>query len=89
MHDALSGPNPVPPDRMSADERLNELASILAGGLRRIQPQQSSALSAAGGSAEYICFERQIHGFITMGRVMREAHTGVAVCADALKRYLF
>ena len=48
----------------------------------------ADALSAAGGSAEYICFERQIHGFITMGRVMREAHTGVAVCADALKRYL-
>ena len=49
----------------------------------------ADALSAAGSSAEYICFERQIHGFITMGRVMREAHTGVAVCADALKRYLF
>ncbi|MSQ66152.1 MAG: alpha/beta hydrolase [Limnohabitans sp.] len=48
----------------------------------------ADALSAAGGSAEYICFERQIHGFITMGRVMREAHTGVAVCAGALKRYL-
>jgi acetyl esterase len=48
----------------------------------------ANALSAAGSSAEYICFERQIHGFITMGRVMREAHTGVAVCADALKRYL-
>lgn len=48
----------------------------------------ADALSAAGSSAEYICFERQIHGFITMGRVMREAHTGVAVCADALKRYL-
>ena len=48
----------------------------------------ANALSAAGSSAEYICFERQIHGFITMGRIMREAHTGVAVCADALKRYL-
>ena len=48
----------------------------------------ADALSAAGSSAEYICFERQIHGFITMGRIMREAHTGVAVCADALKRYL-
>jgi acetyl esterase len=48
----------------------------------------ANALSAAGSSAEYICFERQIHGFITMGRVIREAHTGVAICADALKRYL-
>lgn len=48
----------------------------------------ADALSKAGGSAEYICFERQIHGFITMGRIMREAHTAVALCADALKRYL-
>ena len=48
----------------------------------------ADALSAAGCSAEYICFERQIHGFITMGRVIREAHTAVALCAQALKRYL-
>ena len=41
-----------------------------------------------GSVAEYICFERQIHGFITMGRVMREALSGVEVCAQALRRYL-
>ena len=50
--------------------------------------QYADALSAAGGVAEYICFERQIHGFITMGRIMREALSGVEVCAQALRRYL-
>jgi acetyl esterase len=50
--------------------------------------QYADALSAAGSVAEYICFERQIHGFITMGRIMREALSGVEVCAQALRRYL-
>jgi len=50
--------------------------------------QYADALSEAGGVAEYICFERQIHGFITMGRIMREALSGVEVCAQALRRYL-
>lgn len=53
MHDTLSGPNPVPADNLSADERLDELASILAAGLRRILPQQSSALSAAGKDSSF------------------------------------
>ena len=45
-------------------------------------------LSAAGVPAQYVCFTRQIHGFITMGRVIEEAHTAVAVCAAALRRAL-
>lgn len=48
--------------------------------------QYADALSAAGTPTQYICFERQIHGFITMGRVIDEAHTAVALCALALKR---
>jgi acetyl esterase len=48
----------------------------------------ADAMAAAGGVTEYVCFERQIHGFITMGRVMREAYAAVGLCADALKRYL-
>jgi acetyl esterase len=48
----------------------------------------ADAMAAAGGVTEYVCFERQIHGFITMGRVMREALSGVEVCAQALRRYL-
>ena len=48
----------------------------------------ADALSKAGVSAQYICFERQIHGFITMGRVMQEANTAVSLCASALKANL-
>ena len=45
-------------------------------------------LTNAGNRASYVCFERQIHGFITMGRVLDEAHTAVALCAAELKRAL-
>ena len=48
----------------------------------------ADALSKAGVSSQYICFERQIHGFITMGRVMQEANTAVSLCASALKANL-
>ena len=50
--------------------------------------QYADALSAAGSPAQYICFERQIHGFITMGRLLDEADTAVALCAAALRRSL-
>jgi len=41
-------PNWTPPEQMMATERLDELARLLCAGLRRIQPGQSSCLSAAG-----------------------------------------
>ena len=44
------------------------------------------ALAAAGNRAAYVCFERQIHGFITMGRVLDEANTAVALCAAEVQR---
>jgi len=44
------------------------------------------ALSAAGNSTSYVCFERQIHGFITMGKVLDEANTAMALCAAELRR---
>ena len=46
------------------------------------------ALSDSGGRVAQVCFERQIHGFITMGRVLDEAHTAVALCAAELRRAL-
>ncbi|MFT4195285.1 alpha/beta hydrolase fold domain-containing protein, partial [Ottowia sp.] len=46
------------------------------------------ALSAAGNRVSHVCFGRQIHGFITMGRVLDEAHTAVALCAAELRRTL-
>ena len=48
----------------------------------------ANALSKAGVSAQYICFQRQIHGFITMGRVMQEANTAVSLCASVLRANL-
>ena len=45
-------------------------------------------LSDAGNRATCVCFERQIHGFITMGKVIDEANAAVAMCADELRREL-
>ena len=50
--------------------------------------QYADALSRAGVPTQYVCFERQIHGFITMGRVIDEANTALALCAAALRRAL-
>ena len=48
----------------------------------------AEALTAAGNAASYVCFDREIHGFITMGKVLDEANTAVALCAAELKRRL-
>jgi acetyl esterase len=64
-------------------------ALVLTAGfdpLRDEGRQYADALSAAGNSVQYVCFERQIHGFITMGRVIDEAGTAVELCAAVLKR---
>jgi acetyl esterase len=45
-------------------------------------------LTQAGNSATLVNFSRQIHGFITMGKVIEEANEAVALCAAALKRKL-
>ncbi len=50
--------------------------------------QYSQALTQAGNTATHVCFERQIHGFITMGRVIDEANTAVHICAAELRRAL-
>ncbi|HCE91380.1 MAG TPA: acetyl hydrolase [Acidovorax sp.] len=48
----------------------------------------AQALTLAGNKVSQICFERQIHGFITMGRVLDEAQSAVAICASELRRSL-
>lgn len=45
-------------------------------------------LVAAGNRATYVCFERQIHGFITMGKLIDEANAAVELCAAELRRAL-
>ena len=47
--------------------------------------QYSARLAEAGNRVSHVCFERQIHGFITMGRVIDEANAAVAFCATALR----
>jgi acetyl esterase len=66
-------------------------ALVLTAGydpLRDEGRQYADALSAAGCAAQYVCFERQIHGFMPMGRVIDEANTAVDLCAAALRRAL-
>ena len=43
-------------------------------------------LTASGSRASYVCFDREIHGFILMGKVLDEANTAVALCAAELRR---
>ncbi len=50
--------------------------------------QYAQRLSEAGNTATHMCFERQIHGFITMGRVIDEANAAVALCSAALRAAL-
>ena len=45
-------------------------------------------LTGSGNVVSHVCFERQIHGFITMGGVIDEANTAVAMCAGELRRAL-
>jgi acetyl esterase len=64
-------------------------AFVLTAGfdpLRDEGRQYADALSKAGVRTQFVCFERQIHGFITMGRVIEEANTAVSLCAQAVAR---
>lgn len=48
----------------------------------------ANALSEAGTHTQYVCFARQIHGFVLMGKVINEANLAISTCAAALKRAL-
>ncbi|MEJ5988612.1 alpha/beta hydrolase [Ramlibacter sp. PS3R-8] len=50
--------------------------------------QYAHALTVAGNRATLVNFERQIHGFITMGRVIDESNVAVQLCAAQLKQAL-
>jgi acetyl esterase len=45
-------------------------------------------LTESGNSATLISFERQIHGFILMGKIIDEANIAVSVCAAQLRKAL-
>lgn len=66
-------------------------AMVLTAGydpLRDEGRQYADALSAAGTRAQYVCFERQIHGFVNMMRVIPEANTAIRMAADATAQAL-
>ena len=46
----------------------------------------AAVLKAAGVSVEQVDFEGQIHGFITMGRMIDQANEAVTRCAQALRQ---
>lgn len=46
----------------------------------------ANKLTQSGVSVQVLNFERQIHGFITMGRILDEANTAVDLCASVLSR---
>jgi len=47
--------NALKPDLMAADERLSEIAEILAAGLMRLWARQSTPLSADSGEGSLDC----------------------------------
>jgi acetyl esterase len=66
-------------------------ALVLTAGfdpLRDEGRQYADALSAAGNRVQYVCFERQVHGFVTMSKVIDEARTAVALCGAVLREAL-
>jgi hypothetical protein len=67
----LAGGNPVHPDLMSAEQRLTELAQILAAGVIRLRMQQS--ISAAGSRDLGLDFspERSVHATAPERRQVR------------------
>lgn len=74
-------------------EDLRDLppAFVLTAGfdpLRDEGREYADLLSAASNAVQYVCFERQIHGFLTMGRVLDEARTAVDLCAQVIRRAL-
>ena len=46
----------------------------------------ADALSHAGVTSQYLCFERQVHGFLLLGQIVDESRTALEVSAAALRR---
>ncbi|MBN8508706.1 MAG: alpha/beta hydrolase [Burkholderiales bacterium] len=91
----------LPDEAMDLDWRASPLlhpdlsqlppAFVLTAGydpLRDEALQYSHRLTQAGNRCTHVLFERQIHGFITMGKVIDEANAAVAIGASELKRAL-
>jgi acetyl esterase len=76
---------------LAADLSRLPPALVLTAGfdpLRDEAAEYADRLAAAGVPTSYVCFERQIHGFVPMGKVLGEARSAVALCVAELKRHL-
>ncbi len=76
---------------LASDHRKLPPALIITAGydpLRDEGRQYADALSAAGNRVQYLCFERQIHGFVSMSRVIDEGATARRLSADLTARPL-
>ncbi|MEO8938493.1 MAG: alpha/beta hydrolase [Burkholderiaceae bacterium] len=76
---------------LAADHSRLPAALVLTAGYDPLRDEgldYARALADAGNSVSYVCFERQIHGFVPMGKVLDEANTAVVLCAAELRRRL-
>ena len=74
-------------------EDLSDLppALILTAGFDPLHDEglaYADRLSRSSVPTQYLCFERQIHGFMPMGRVIDESNLALEVCALALANAL-
>ena len=68
----MSGPIALSPDRMTAAERLDEVAAILAAGAVRLIDRKSRSLSADGGDSSVdFTAHQSMYGEATNRRVSR------------------
>ena len=76
---------------LSADLSKLPPAFVLTAGYDPLHDeglQYAQRLSESGNVATYVCFARQMHGFIPMGRAIDEAGAAVSMCASELRRQL-
>lgn len=76
---------------LAADHSGLPPAHIITAGFDPLRDEgmaYADALSVAGVSVKYRCYEGMIHGFITMSGALRVANEAIADCAAELKKHL-
>ena len=71
----------------AADHSQLAPALVITAGfdpLRDDGSRYAQCLAAAGNPVSLVCFERQVHGFVLMGRLLPEAETAVTLVAARL-----
>jgi len=87
LADATTRSDPRVSPLLAEDLRDLPPALVLTAGFDPLRDEgiaYAQRLSEAGNRASLVSFERQIHGFVTMGKVIDEANAAVAICAARL-----